>query len=103
MPLPPGLARWLNGWGHDAVHCLTIGFDHASGIDIMARARDEDRLIVTVDLDFPRLLAISGASGPGLIVFRGDDWSDSETTAHMGHNLIDGAGGRDARTYHGCR
>lgn len=33
---------------------------------------------ITADLDFPRLLALSLAEGPGLVLFRGGNYSDSE-------------------------
>jgi hypothetical protein len=34
--------------------------------------------VITADLDFPRLLVLSMARGPGLILFRGGDYSDAE-------------------------
>jgi predicted nuclease of predicted toxin-antitoxin system len=37
-----------------------------------------EALIVTADLDFPRLLALSQAAGPGIILFRGGNYSDAE-------------------------
>jgi len=33
----------------------------------------EVRTVVTADLDYPRLLALAGAAGPGRILFRGGD------------------------------
>jgi len=39
----------------------------------------QHRVVVTADLDFPRLLATVGASGPGLILLRGGDYSESES------------------------
>ena len=39
-------------------------------------ARQEARTVVTTDLDYPRLLALTGAEGPSLILFRGGDWSE---------------------------
>jgi len=35
-------------------------------------------VIITADLDFPRLLALSEAEGPGEILFRGGNYSDTE-------------------------
>ena len=35
-------------------------------------------MVITADLDFPRLLALSSAAGPGLILFRGGNYSDAE-------------------------
>ena len=34
--------------------------------------------MITADLDFPRLLALSSAEGPGLILSRGGNYSDAE-------------------------
>jgi predicted nuclease of predicted toxin-antitoxin system len=42
----------------------------------LALARREQRVVITADLDFPRMLALSAAEGPGLILFRGGNYSD---------------------------
>ena len=78
MPLSPNLARWLQSEGHDAVHVSTIGLNRAADTEIIARAAAEGCTVVTADLDYPRLLAITGASAPSLILFRGGDWGDTE-------------------------
>lgn len=83
MPLSPQLARWLADNGHDAVHALEIGLDRAPDSEIVGVAKREERVIVTADLDFPRLLALAGASGPGLILFRGGAWCDEAIIARM--------------------
>jgi hypothetical protein len=36
---------------------------------------------VTADLDYPRLLALSRAAGPGVILFRGGSYSDAQMLA----------------------
>jgi predicted nuclease of predicted toxin-antitoxin system len=54
---------------------------------IIALANHEGRIVITADFDFPRLLALSGAGEPALIVFRGDDRSEPELIAHLGHIL----------------
>ena len=78
MPLSPALATWLAERGHDAVHALRIGLDRAPDEVILERARREGRVVVTADLDYPRLLAMSQADGPGLILFRSGDWGEQE-------------------------
>ena len=50
---------------------------------IIARAKAEQRTIVTADLDYPRLLALAGANEPSLILFRGGNWSDADIIARM--------------------
>jgi predicted nuclease of predicted toxin-antitoxin system len=83
MPLSPGLARWLTQGGHDAVHAFSLGLDRAPDTVILERARREDRIVITADLDYPRLLALAHAEGPGLILFRGGCYGESEAIKHL--------------------
>ena len=78
MPLSPGLAAWLVRQGHDAVHVIEMKLERASDATILARARSEQRVMVTADLDYPRILALAGAEGPGLIPFRGGNYGEQE-------------------------
>jgi predicted nuclease of predicted toxin-antitoxin system len=83
MPLPPALAHWLAAQGHDAVHASAVGLDRSTDSEVLIRARQEARTVVTADLDYPRLLALAGTEGPSLILFRGGDWSEPDVTARM--------------------
>lgn len=83
MPLSPELAVWLVRQGHDAVHALEAGLDRAPDEVILERARNEQRVIVTADLDYPRLLALAQAEGPGLILFRGGNYSEQEAVERL--------------------
>ncbi len=87
MPLPPGLAHWLEEAGHDAVHAMTIEMARASDADIIARAALDLRVIITADLDYPRMLALTRTAAPGLILFRGGDWGGAEVVARMSEIL----------------
>lgn len=78
MPVSPDLAMWLKQLGHDAVHASQIGLDQADDKVIIRRAKQENRVVVTADLDFPRLLALTGADGPGIVLFRGGNYSERE-------------------------
>ena len=82
MPLPPALARWLANQGHDAVHACSVGLDRSMDTEILMRARQEARIVITADLDYPRL-ALTRAEGPSLILSRGGDWSEPDVTARM--------------------
>jgi predicted nuclease of predicted toxin-antitoxin system len=87
MPLSPTLARWLVDQGHDAIHASDIGMERASDSEIVSCAKQEQRIVITADLDYPRLLALTGAAEPGLILFRGGDWSDADAIARIGRLL----------------
>jgi predicted nuclease of predicted toxin-antitoxin system len=79
MPLSPDLATWLVENGHEAVHAAELGLYHASDSTILERARIEERVVVTADLDYPRMLALTQSQGPGLILFRGGNYSEKES------------------------
>jgi predicted nuclease of predicted toxin-antitoxin system len=83
MQLSPTLAIWLQEKGNDAKHAYTAGLGRASDGEILEAARKEDRIVITADLDYPRLLALVGARGPGLILFRGADFSEKKIVELM--------------------
>ena len=87
MPLSPELARNLVFHGHDAVHAGTVGLATAPDADIMAFAVQEHRIVVTADLDYPRLLAQSKGTEPSLILFRGGSWSERQVIDRM-HQIL---------------
>ena len=87
MPLSPALADWLVAQGHDAVHASNVGLALAPDETILKRAGNEHRVVVTADLDFPRLIALAEADGPGLILFRAGDWNEAEAVARLGKAL----------------
>lgn len=78
MPVSPSLLDVLYAYGYEGVHAHQIGRDRATDSELLELARQEGRVIITADLDFPRLLALSSAEGPGLILFRGGNYSDAE-------------------------
>jgi|SRR6266571_4011619 len=87
MPLSRTLAAWLREKGHEAVHAAELGLHRARDIDIMARAKQEGRTVITADLDYPRLLALARTADPGLILFREGNWSEAEVIARMSEIL----------------
>ena len=76
MPVSPSLLRVLLFYGHEGVHASQIGKSRAADVELLELARQEDRTFLTADLDFPRLLTLSSAAGPGIILFRGGNYSD---------------------------
>jgi predicted nuclease of predicted toxin-antitoxin system len=87
MPLSPALAGWLIQQGHDAVHATELGLAFAADSEILERARHECRVVVTADLDYPRLLAYSHSQDPGLILFRGGNYSEQESFDRLERTL----------------
>ncbi len=79
MPLSPDLAQWLRAEGHDAVHASELSMSRSPDSEILQAALSDGRVVVTADLDFPRLLAGRGSSSPGLILLRGGNYSEAES------------------------
>src|SRR5438105_1714643 len=79
MPLSPEMAGWLRTQGHEAIHVAEIGMSQSPDAEILRVAANEARVVITADLDFPRLLAMLGADGPGLILLRGGNYSEAES------------------------
>lgn len=81
QPVSPMLAAWLRsaeGGSHDAVHARERGLSRASDTELFALAVAESRILVTADLDFARIIALSGQDGPGLVLFRAGNSTDTQ-------------------------
>ena len=70
MGLAQSTARFLDEVGHDAVHLRDQGLQRLPDEEIIIKAHVEDRVILTHDLDFGRLMALSGKRLPSVITFR---------------------------------
>lgn len=68
--LPRSTVLPLRAAGIDALHVGEMSLATAPDSVILEIARQEQRIVVTLDADFHTLLAISGAVGPSVIRFR---------------------------------
>jgi predicted nuclease of predicted toxin-antitoxin system len=68
--LPWSTAGLLRAVRHDAVHVSEIGARDASDTQILRLAREQERVLVTLDSDFHAMLATSGARSPSVIRIR---------------------------------
>ena len=69
-PLSPHTAAWLTANGHGAVHVETLGLLRCSDEEIVSRAAQDRRLVITMDLDFPEIVALRHLVIPGIILIR---------------------------------
>lgn len=53
--LPPGLSRWFEARGHEAVHVYALGMGAASDSEIARFAETGDLILVSKDEDFLNL------------------------------------------------
>lgn len=70
MGISPKTVAHLRALGYDAVHIHEQGLDLSSDAAILERARSEERILPTHDLDFGELVAASGARLSSVIIFR---------------------------------
>ena len=70
MPISPKTEKFLRGLGYDAIRVDKLGMKKATDKEIFEYAIKEDRTIITVDLDFGRILSYFKTSKPSIIIFR---------------------------------
>jgi predicted nuclease of predicted toxin-antitoxin system len=68
--LAPHAAAILRELGLDAVHVSEIGMGQAEDIQILERARNDERVCVTLDHDFHAHLAVTGQGRPSVVLLR---------------------------------
>ena len=56
--------------GHDVVHLREQGLSTLPDDEILNKAKEELRVVLTFDLDFGDLLAAAGDSTPSVVLFR---------------------------------
>ncbi len=64
------LVQWLREQGHDAVHLQEQGLQRLPNGTIFERAATENRIVLTFDLDFGEIVALSGGRSASVILFR---------------------------------
>jgi len=66
-PLSPQTAAWLAAQGHEAIHVETLGLLRAADEEILRRAAADQRLVITMDLDFPEIAAARHLARAGAV------------------------------------
>jgi predicted nuclease of predicted toxin-antitoxin system len=83
MGIPMSSVAHLRRAGYDVTHLREQGLQRLSDPEILEKARDEGRVLLTHDLDFGQLLALSGATSPSVIVFRLADMRPGSVSRHL--------------------
>jgi predicted nuclease of predicted toxin-antitoxin system len=72
MNLAPRWVQTFSTAGHEAIHWSEVGPIRASDSIICQYARDHGFVLITNDLDFPRILAHTSQRKPSVILLRGE-------------------------------
>lgn len=70
MGIAQSTGQFLRSLGHDVVHLREQGLERLTDDRIVAKANEQDRVIVTHDLDFGRIVALSGGAVPSIVTLR---------------------------------
>jgi len=68
--LPRTTASHLKGQGWDVLHVGDIGLSKAKDLELIDYAKENGRIIVTLDSDFHAYLAVNNAEAPSVIRIR---------------------------------
>lgn len=88
MGISPRVVEELRLRGHEAVHLQEQGLGSLPDPEILRKAREEGRTLLTHDLDFGELLAASGGNLPTVIIFRLKDMRAPNVSLHL-FDLVD--------------
>jgi predicted nuclease of predicted toxin-antitoxin system len=72
MNLTPRWVEHLRSFGHDVVHWASIGKASTPDQEICDFSRLNDYVLLTNDLDFPRILAHTKDGKPSVVLLRGE-------------------------------
>ena len=72
MNLTPRWAAYLSGAGHHSVHWMSVGQSSAKDQEIFDYAQSHGFVLLTNDLDFPRILAHTKETKPSVVLLRGE-------------------------------
>ena len=82
--LPFRAAMMLRKLGWEAVHVRELGMQGAPDVEILEHAAREAQVIVTLDRDFPEILALTAAVSPPVILVRQQRLCAAELAALVG-------------------
>jgi len=83
MGISRTVVRAMQDLGHDAIHLLDEGLQHLPDAHVVEKAKSEERVVLTHDLDFARLLVAADESKPSAITFRLSNMRPENVLAHL--------------------
>ncbi len=83
MGISPRSVAFLRELGIEAVHLHELGLNRLPDAEIVEKARSEGYVVLTHDLDFGELLALSGAEIPSVVIFRLQNMRPSNVNRYL--------------------
>jgi predicted nuclease of predicted toxin-antitoxin system len=83
MGISPRCVDFLRELGHDAIHLHEEELDRLPDSEVLAKALRETRILLTHDLDFGELVAISRSRLPSVVTFRLRDMRPFNVNRHI--------------------
>ena len=85
------VVEWLRNNGHDTKHLREEGLHRMPNGEIFEKAIDENRIIITFDLDFGEVVALSKGKKASVILFRLPNTRTSHVISRLSTALKDAA------------
>jgi predicted nuclease of predicted toxin-antitoxin system len=85
------VVNWLREQGHDAVHLREQRLQRLPDTEVFAKASAEKRILLTFDLDFGEIVALSSLPRSSVIVFRLHDTRTARVIERLEKVLADAA------------
>ncbi len=85
MGISPKTVSFLQDLGYQAVHLHQEGLDRLTDTAILDKARREESILLTHDLDFGDLPAASGENLPSVIIFRLRNMRPDRVNRHLSY------------------
>lgn len=89
MGISPKVVDALRKDGHDAVHLWDEGLGRLPDSAILGKAREDNRILLTADLDFGQLMAGSSETLPSIVLFRLPSMKPARVTQRLNAVLAD--------------
>ena len=83
------IVEWLLEKGHDAVHLRDEGFHRMPNGEIFEKGIKEDRVILTFDLDFAEIAALTSGEKASVVLFRLKNTRTQNVINHLSKVLQD--------------
>lgn len=83
MGISPATVTFLRSLGHDAIHLADERLFRLPDTEVLQKATTEQRTILTADLDFGAIVALSGRRLPSVVTFRLADMRPANVNRHV--------------------